>query len=153
MTRHRQRLVLVVDRCPADRGLAREILAGSGYSVVQAGNPLAVLPMARFHQPDLIVLGTEARDTGESSIIGKLRKDTTTGETPILATGVSRLHDRIAVLLEAGADEYLVKPYDRREFTLRVALVLGVRRTQRTARSAQAALAHKVDTMTTLQRF
>lgn len=119
--------VLVVDDDTRLRDLLRQYLAKNGYRVTTASNAAEARERMASLAFDLMVL--DVTMPGEDGI-SFTRSVRGTLQTPILLlTARGEADDRIAGL-EAGADDYLAKPFEPRELLLRAAAVL--RRVQRT---------------------
>ncbi len=113
--------VVVVDDEPTIRDVATEYLRSAGYDVVAIGDGDSALRHLRNDVPDLVVLDVMLPGTDGLSILAALRSFT---EVPvILLTARSEESDRIRGL-EAGADDYVVKPFSPRELVARVRSVL-----------------------------
>ena len=119
--------VLVVDDDTRLRDLLRQFLSKNGYRVTTAGNATEARERMVSLAFDLVVL--DVTMPGEDGI-SFTRTVRGTMQTPILLlTARGEADDRIAGL-EAGADDYLAKPFEPRELLLRAAAVL--RRVQKT---------------------
>lgn len=118
--------ILVVDDDRRLRELLRKYLADHGYLVSTAADAGEARQHLAALAPDLIVL--DVMMPGESGI--ELLRSLRQGDSvPILLlTAMAETPDRIAGL-EAGADDYLVKPFEPRELLLRIGGIL--RRTPR----------------------
>ena len=128
--------VLVVDDDTRLRALLQKFLAENGYRVttaVDADDARRRLAGLRF---DLIVL--DVMMPGETDGIELTRSLRETSDAPVLLlTARGEAEDRIAGL-EAGADDYLPKPFEPRELLLRVEAVL--RRARRTDAAGEVTL-------------
>ena len=124
-------VVLVVDDEPDVVDLVRYRLRGAGMTVLVATDGLAALHAAREHRPDLVVLDLMLPHMNGEEVCRQLRADRETAAIPVLMlTAKGEPTDRIAGL-EAGADDYLSKPFSPRELILRAEAIL------RRARAAQ----------------
>jgi len=116
--------ILVVDdeervALSIERSLRRE-----EYQVRVANNGSDALKIARREKPDLIILDIIMPGMDGIQVCQELRQDPTLKSVPILfLTARGRVEDRIEGF-EAGADDYLTKPFDVRELLLRVQAVL-----------------------------
>jgi DNA-binding response OmpR family regulator len=96
-------------------------LARQGYQVLQATDGQAALEAARRERPDLIVLDLMLPILDGLSVCRAVRREMA---TPILiVTARTDEEDRVAGL-EAGADDYLTKPFGMRELLARVKALL-----------------------------
>lgn len=132
--------VLLVDDDRRIRHLLSRVLQREGYRVttaVSAEDAGAHLKLLHF---DLIVLDVMMPGENGYQFAQRLRAEASEiGRAPILMlTARAELEDRIKGL-EAGVDDYLAKPYDVRELTLRVAALLRRSRPVMTAASPNPA--------------
>ncbi len=110
--------VLVVEDDDAVRSAIRRALILAGYDVLQAGTGNAGLLEAESATPDAIVLDLGLPDIDGMEVCRRLRASG--NRIPILMlTARDAVEDRVDGL-EAGADDYLVKPYDVRELRARL---------------------------------
>ena len=120
--------ILVVDDDPKILRLMRRGLAFASYTVDLATTGEQALGLAREQPPDLVVLDVMLPGLDGIEVCRRLR--TGAPELPILMlTAKGRVPDRIAGL-DAGADDYLVKPFDFDELLARIRALL--RRTHST---------------------
>ena len=112
-------LVLVVDDDPAIRRALERALSAEGYGVALAEDGEQALERVAFEPgPDLVLLDLGLPDIDGVKIVERLRADG--NETPILVlTARQALTDRVAGL-DAGADDYLAKPFELDELLARV---------------------------------
>jgi two-component system response regulator MprA len=114
--------VLVVDDEPAVREAVSRALALDGYEVAAADDGHAALEAVRRSQPELIVLDVLMAGLDGIALCRRLRRDG--DRTPVLMlTARDAVSDRVAGL-DAGADDYLVKPFALEELLARVRALL-----------------------------
>jgi two-component system, OmpR family, response regulator MprA len=114
--------VLVIEDDDAVRAALRRALLLAGYEVLQAETGEEGLLRAQTDVPDAIVLDLGLPDIDGLQVCRALRRSE--NRTPILMlTARAAVEDRVDGL-EAGADDYLVKPYDVRELQARLKAVL-----------------------------
>jgi two-component system, OmpR family, response regulator MprA len=114
--------VLVIDDDRAVRDALRRALVLGGYDVQIAENGLAGMQRVGETRPDVIVLDVLMPDLDGLELCRRLRS--LGDRTPILMlTARDAIEDRIDGL-DAGADDYLVKPFDVGELTARVRALL-----------------------------
>ncbi|GHE59732.1 two-component system response regulator MprA [Streptomyces sp. 2132.2] len=114
--------ILVVDDEPAVREALRRSLAFEGYDVQTAVDGLDALEKAAAYEPGLIVLDIQMPRMDGLTAARRLRASGST--TPILMlTARDTVGDRVTGL-DAGADDYLVKPFELDELFARVRALL-----------------------------
>lgn len=118
-----QRILIVED----ERDIADLIgfnLERAGYETIKAHDGITGSALALQHQPDLIILDLMLPGKDGYGVFKDLRRDSRTRETPvIMLTARAQTEDRIQGL-EAGADDYLTKPFSPKELMLRVQALL-----------------------------
>ena len=72
--------------------------------------------LARQHHPDLILLDMNLPDMSGAEVMNLLRADSTTDSIPIVVVSADATPKQITRILDAGAQQYLTKPFDVREF-------------------------------------
>lgn len=113
--------VLVVDDERAIRRFLQVSLTANGHTVFEAANGQEALELVVAHRPDLIILDLGLPDLDGIEVVRRLREWT---QTPIIILSV-REHetDKIAAL-DAGADDYLTKPFNVGELMARLRVAL-----------------------------
>jgi two-component system phosphate regulon response regulator OmpR len=115
-------LILVVDDDVRLRGLLSRYLGENGFRVATAETSAQARDHLRFLQPDLMVLDIMMPGEDGLSLTQALRQEAR--HLPVLLlTARGGPEDRIAGF-EAGADDYLPKPFDPRELVLRIRALL-----------------------------
>jgi putative two-component system response regulator len=116
--------VLVVEDDVANRALLTTLLTRTGYEAVAVGTGEDGLRAAIDESPSLILLDVELPGMDGLDVCRALRADPRTVTLPvILLTGRSSLEDVVSGL-DAGADDFLAKPYHQAELMARVRSVL-----------------------------
>jgi DNA-binding response OmpR family regulator len=109
--------VLVVEDDEAIADVLRRTLRQEGHEVRSAGDGVAALALAEEFVPDLVILDLGLPKLDGSEVLRRLRKES---DVPILVlTARTELEDRVDGL-DSGADDYLVKPFERRELLARL---------------------------------
>lgn len=133
--------VLIVDDNPANVDVLRARLAIHGYDVLTASDGEQGLSIAREKQPDLILLDVMMPKLNGIEVCRQLKGDPSLPFMPIiLVTAKSDSKDVVAGL-EAGAEEYLVKPIDQHALVARVKSMLRVKELHDTTQEQAAQLA------------
>jgi len=113
--------VLVVEDDAEIADVLRRSLRLEGYEVRLAGDGVAALEQAFDFEPDAVVLDLGLPRLDGVDVCRRIRRDT---DVPILMlTARDGLDDRV-VGLDSGADDYLVKPFERQELLARMRALL-----------------------------
>jgi pilus assembly protein CpaE len=116
--------ILVIDDSALITKLVRHHLTKEGYQVQVAGDGPSGLKMAEEWQPDLVMTDVLMPEMDGFEVTRRLRKLKTTATTPIvIMTTMSGIADKQAGF-EAGADDYITKPFEVAELSMRVQALL-----------------------------
>ena len=122
--------VLVVEDEPSILELISVNLEHSGYATLRAGSAEHAGQILREMLPDVVLVDWMLPGQSGLSLARKLRSDARTRELPILfLTARTGEQDKVAAL-EAGADDYVTKPFSPRELVARIRAVLRRRAPQ-----------------------
>jgi DNA-binding response OmpR family regulator len=99
-------------------------LKQAGYQVRGFGDGLSALADARQHPPDLAILDTMMPLMTGLEVCQELRKDPATANIPIIVLTALAHEADITAGLAAGADDYIVKPFNTNDFAVRVSAAL-----------------------------
>lgn len=123
----RSATILVVDDEARNVKLLETLLHAEGHATVSASNGSEGLALAVTARPDLILLDVMMPDMDGFETVKRLKADPRTKPVPVIM--VTALDDRESKLraLEAGAEEFLTKPIDRADLTVRVRNLLRLK--------------------------
>jgi adenylate cyclase len=123
-------LILAVDDEPATLVLLHKLLTGEGYDVVDAIDGESTLRAIAEHQPDLVCLDVMMPAPGGIEVCERVRRDPEHAGLPILLlTALDRPEDKVRGL-EAGANDFLTKPFDLSELSARLRSLLRTKALQ-----------------------
>lgn len=125
-------LVLAIDDAEEIRLLIGATLEDQ-YDLVYAVDGLDALEQTARHKPDLLVLDVMMPHLSGYEVCARLKADPATADLPVLILSARGDSAHIKEGFQAGADDYLPKPFDPEEMELRVRALL--RRSGRLARS------------------
>jgi putative two-component system response regulator len=121
--------VLVVDDEPANTALLQEVLAAQGYTRVECVCDSSVaLDVCRSFDPDLILLDLMMPPPDGFTILDALRNREEENFLPIVVLTADTTDETRRRALEAGATDFLLKPFDLTEVALRIRNLLKSRR-------------------------
>lgn len=119
--------ILIVDDVATNRIVLKVKLGLACYESLQAGDGATALAMARDLAPDLMLLDLTLPDMDGIEVLRRLRADPATQDMPVVM--ISASNDRNARLraLQAGADEFLLKPVEEQMLLARIRNLIRVR--------------------------
>ena len=109
-------IVLLIEDEPKIRRFLRAGFEINGFSVLEAENAADGLKAATFSSPDLIILDLALPDLHGAEVLERLRS---WSNVPIIILSVVSSEDEKVRLLQAGADDYVVKPFGMAELLAR----------------------------------
>jgi cyclic di-GMP phosphodiesterase len=132
--------ILAVDDSPLDLQLLEDQLTSEGYLVSSARDGEEALAKVAAEAPDLILLDVVMPKLDGYEVCRRLKSDGRTILIPVvMVTSLQAAHERIKGI-EAGADEFLSKPFNRQELMTRVRSLLKLKRHTDELESAETVL-------------
>jgi two-component system KDP operon response regulator KdpE len=113
--------ILVVEDERQIRRLLRASLSGQGYRVLEAETGREGVAMAASHRPELVILDLGLPDMDGLDVVRQVREFA--GVPILILSARGRERDKIAAL-DAGADDYVTKPFGMGELTARMRVAL-----------------------------
>jgi two-component system chemotaxis response regulator CheY len=104
---------LVVDDSSFIRKIARQILENMDFEVTEAKDGAQALEQCEAALPDLILLDWNMPVMSGLEFLTRLRKMPRGGEPQVVFCTTENTRDKILTALEAGATEYVMKPFDQ----------------------------------------
>ncbi|MEZ4851209.1 MAG: response regulator, partial [Bacteroidia bacterium] len=120
--------VLIVEDNPDVRKYLQEQLEGLGYQVIAAEDGLIGLDKAKEHLPDLIISDVMMPNLDGFGFAKGIREDEKTSHIPLIMLTAKASEESRITGLETGVDDYLTKPFNRRELKARVANLIQQRK-------------------------
>jgi len=120
-------VILIADDDEDIRHLIAFRLERSGYTVVSARDGAEALQLAREHVPDLAVLDVRMPKLDGYEVTRALRADEATRRMPIILLTAKVQDGDVQRGFDAGADDYVRKPFSPQELRSRVQAILGRR--------------------------
>ncbi|PIQ88929.1 MAG: diguanylate cyclase response regulator, partial [Candidatus Omnitrophica bacterium CG11_big_fil_rev_8_21_14_0_20_42_13] len=124
-----QARILIVDDDPDIRDVLNITLSAEGYEVIEACDGEEGLKLINEKPPSLIILDYMMPKMDGRALCRKIKEDILLAHLPVLMlTGKGEVTDKIGGI-EAGADDYIVKPFEPQELLARIKMIL--RRSER----------------------
>lgn len=115
------RRALVVDDDPSIRKLLSVSLSARGFDVFSADDGFGGLQELRSVHPDIVVLDLGLPDMDGKDALAAMRRSS---GVPVIILTVRNAEEDIVGLLQAGADDYITKPFNTNELVARIEAVL-----------------------------
>jgi two-component system, cell cycle sensor histidine kinase and response regulator CckA len=123
--------IVVIDDEEEPRNLAKRILIEAGYQVITAPSGLEGLVSIQAEQPDIVVSDVVMPDIDGLEMCSLIKSDPLLKNTYVLLiSGLKITSESQAAGLEAGADDYITKPYSQRELLARVKNLISLKTTR-----------------------
>jgi CheY-like chemotaxis protein len=132
--------ILVVDDIPANVRLLDAVLSPRGYDVVAATDGTEALELVESEQPDLILLDVMMPGLDGYAVCRHVRANERTAVLPVIMV-TSGVAGEKTQAIEAGADDFIPKPFNHEELLTRVRSLLRIKRYHDTIKAQTAELA------------
>jgi two-component system KDP operon response regulator KdpE len=114
-------VVLVIDDEPQIRRVVRNAFAGGAFRLLEAGTAAEGIDLAAAQRPDLIILDLGLPDRPGEQVCREIRQ---WSPAPILVLSARHADEEKVRLLDAGADDYVTKPFSPTELQARARALL-----------------------------
>lgn len=116
--------ILIVDDEAAIREMIAIALEMAGYQCIEASNTQDAYSLIVDEQPSMVLLDWMLPGTSGIEFARRIKRDDRTAEIPIIMLTAKGEEDNKIIGLEAGADDYITKPFSPRELVARLKAVL-----------------------------
>ncbi len=121
-------VILIIEDDPKMRRFLRTLLESNDYQAIEAETGEEGIQRAAEHNPDLILLDVRLPDIRGEEVLARLREWT---HTPVVVVSGLDSEDSKVTILDAGADDYLTKPFGAQELLARIRV--GLRHAEQVA--------------------
>ena len=123
--------ILIADDQPDNLTLLARYLGNEGYKHIKAKDGVETLAMVRSHMPDLVLLDINMPRKDGFAVLEEIRADPAIQHIPVIILTAARLDpSEVQSGLNMGADDYVTKPFDRRELLARIRTKLRVKQAE-----------------------
>jgi adenylate cyclase len=131
--------ILVVDDLPRNIRLLEALLEPRGYKIISAGSGAEALERVGSERVDLVLLDVVMPEMSGFEVCRRLRADESTRFLPVVMITASGDRDK-ANAIDAGADDFITKPFDQAELLARVRSLLRIKQFHETITAQTAEL-------------
>ena len=114
-------LILIIEDEPAIRAVLRVLLEAEGYRCAEADTAMRAEIEARSHKPDLLLIDLGLPDADGLKVIRRVRA---WSQVPIVVLSARTMEEQKIAALDAGADDYVTKPFSAPELLARIRAAL-----------------------------
>ena len=114
---------LVIDDSKSIRSILTKILVEIGFSVSEAANGLEALEVIKQEKADLALVDWNMPDMNGFEFIQEVRKDNTYKDMRLMMVTTETEMNKVVEALEAGANEYVMKPFTKEMIIEKLALM------------------------------
>ena len=123
--------ILIADDRPDNVTLLSRYIENEGYGYITAADGVETLERSREHLPDLILLDINMPKKDGFAVLEEVRADPALQHIPVIILTAARIDPSdIQSGFNLGADDYVLKPFDRRELMARIRTKLRVKETE-----------------------
>ncbi len=136
--------ILIVDDEPFNLDLLEQELADQDYAIERASDGVEALAKVESFAPDVVLLDYMMPNMNGIEVVKRMRQEERTKSIPvILVTAKGSQEDKVRGL-DAGADDYVIKPFDSFELLARVRSMLRIKRLHDSLEELNRSLADRV---------
>jgi CheY-like chemotaxis protein/GGDEF domain-containing protein len=136
--------LLVVDDIPENVRLMEAVLAPHGYDVVTAADGAEALAVVEAEEPDLVLLDVFMPELDGYAVCERLRQNEETAVLPVIMV-TSSVGEEKTQAIEAGADDFISKPFNHDELLTRVRSLLRIKQYHDTIKAMNRTLEARVE--------
>lgn len=132
--------ILAVDDDLTNLNVLVELLGTEGYSVIAARNGQEALERLQPHvELDLVILDVMMPGMSGHEVCVRLRERYSLSELPVLMLTAAVHPDDVTLAFQSGANDFLNKPFDKKQFLMRIQSLLSTKRSAQLARRMELA--------------
>jgi class 3 adenylate cyclase len=147
----RSRKILAVDDTPANLKVLRSVFVPRGYEVIEAASGEEALARLESDPPDIVLLDVLMPGIDGYEVCRRIRENLATRFLPVVMITASAPRQRLTAI-EAGADDFIQKPFDQPELLARVRSLLRIKEYHDTIEAQASTLAAQTAELAEINR-
>jgi two-component system cell cycle response regulator DivK len=108
--------ILIVEDNAKNMKLVRDVLQHRGYTTLEAETGKAGLQLALSRKPDLVLMDIQLPDIDGTTVLARIREDSSLDAMPVLAVSASVMPDEQQRIVRSGFDGFIAKPISIKPF-------------------------------------
>lgn len=145
--------ILAVDDVPSNLEILQVRLEAQGYDVITAADGEQALALIHEHEPDLVLLDIMMPKVDGITVLKRLKQDASTKFLPVILVTAKADTSDVVVGLEAGADDYLTKPFEQAALVARVRSLLRLKELHDTVQQQATKLKEQTEQLSSWNRL
>ena len=145
--------ILAVDDVASNLEILQVRLEAQGYEVITAADGEQALAQIHEHEPDLVLLDIMMPKVDGITVLKRLKQDASTKFLPVILVTAKADTSDVVVGLEAGADDYLTKPFEQAALIARVRSLLRLKELHDTVQSQATTLKAQTEQLSEWNRL
>ena len=145
--------ILAVDDVPSNLEILQVRLEAQGYEVITAADGEQALALIHEQEPDLVLLDIMMPKIDGITVLKQLMQDASTRFLPVILITAKADTSDVVVGLEAGADDYLTKPFEQAALVARVRSLLRLKELHDTVQSQATTLKAQTEQLSEWNRL
>ena len=122
--------ILIVEDNAKNMKLVRDVLQHQGHATLEAETGEAGLALALKERPDLVLMDIQLPDIDGTTVLARIREDSSLDAMPVLAVSASVMPDEQQRIVRSGFDGFIAKPISIKPFLAAVQRALAEGRTK-----------------------
>jgi adenylate cyclase len=141
--------ILAVDDVPSNLEILQVRLEAQGYEVITAADGEEALAKIREFEPDLVLLDIMMPKIDGIEVVKRLKRDASLSFLPVILVTAKADTQDVVTGLEAGADDYLTKPFEQAALVARVRSLLRLKELHDTVQQQATKLKEQTEQLST----
>ncbi|MFW6138264.1 MAG: diguanylate cyclase [Spirochaetota bacterium] len=140
-----ERSLLIVDDDYDTRNILSKMLQNEGYHIYQASNEQEVFSCLEKYDIHLVLLDLKLGSASGFEVCDRIRNHRVHYNVPVIAISVSHLEDDLVKAIEYGANDFIVKPFNRRTLAAKISSIFRLKEEEEQLRKNREKLVNLIE--------